>query len=146
MTSIQRAALRQALVRDQGLRLAAYPDHLGFLTIGIGRLIDPRKPGAGISHDEAYVLCDNDIRQALSDLHGFTWFGRLDAVRQNALLNMRFQLGPSGFRSFRKMIAALSAGDVQTASEEGLDSVWATIQTPSRARRVMHELASGHGG
>lgn len=144
MTSADREALRQDLLRDEGLRLAAYPDHLGFLTIGVGRLIDPRKPGAGLTHDEALYLLDNDMRACLSDLSGFPWFDRLWPVQQRALLNMRFQLGPTGFRGFRRMLAALDRGDIAAAVREALDSRWAT-QTPDRAQRVVAQLARAEG-
>ena len=40
--------LTDQLRRDEGCVLHAYPDHLGFLTLGIGRLIDRRK-GGGIT-------------------------------------------------------------------------------------------------
>ena len=144
MTVEQRVALRLALARDEGIRLAAYPDHLGFLTIGIGRLIDPRKAGAGISQAEAEYLCDNDICRCLSDLEAFAWFQALNPVRQNAVLNMRFQLGLGGFRGFRKMLEALAQGDYIGAGEEGRNSSWARTQTPERANRVMGELETGY--
>ena len=143
MTAEQRADVRRSLEQDEGLRLAAYADHLGYLTIGIGRLIDSRKPGAGITHAEAAHLCDNDIDRCLLDLQGFTWFETLSIIRQNALLNMRFQLGAGGFRRFRKMLAALERGDYAVASLEGLDSTWARVQTPERAHRVMGEVETG---
>ena len=143
MTAEQRADVRRALERDEGLRLAAYADHLGYLTIGIGRQIDSRKPGAGITHAEATHLCDNDIDRCLLDLQGFPWFETLSIIRQNALLNMRFQLGTAGFRKFRKMLAALERRDYTLAALEGLDSIWARVQTPERARRVMGEVETG---
>lgn len=136
MTSTEREALRQDLIRDEDVRLAAYPDHLSFLTIGCGRLIDPRKAGAGITYDEAMYLLDNDIRTCLSDLSSFPWFPRLWPGQQRALLNMRFQLGAGGFRSFRQMLAALERGDTATAVREAQDSQWARVDTPERAQRV----------
>lgn len=146
MTSEQRDALRADLIRDEGIRLAAYTDSAGYLTIGIGRLIDARKPGAGLRHEEALLLCENDIRACFDDLHQFVWFMRLDPVRQRAVLNMRFQLGVGGFRGFRRMIAALERSDLAAAAREGLDSKWASTDTPARARRVLRMLETGLGG
>jgi lysozyme len=48
---------------------------------------------------------------------------------------MAYQLGPSGVVAFKKMLAALEAGDRIAAAEAALDSKWAT-QTPNRAQRV----------
>jgi lysozyme len=55
---------------------------------------------------------------------------------QAALINMRFQMGPGGFRGFRKMVAALRRFDFKTAADEAMDSNWYK-QTPSRAMRVV---------
>jgi len=47
------------LEREEGRRAKAYRDHLGYWTIGVGRLIDPRK-GGSIRPDEESVLIRND--------------------------------------------------------------------------------------
>ena len=53
--------LTAQLRRDEGTKATAYQDHLGFWTIGVGRLIDSRKPGAGLRPDEIDYLLRNDI-------------------------------------------------------------------------------------
>lgn len=141
MTSAEREAVRQQLISHEGLKLAAYQDHLGFWTIGVGRLIDGRK-GGGISPIEAGLLLDNDINRCLDDLSTFAWFSGLNAVRQRALIDMRFQLGSGGFRGFTKMLAALQAGDVTLAAVCARQSKWAT-QTPQRAATVTAQLETG---
>jgi lysozyme len=142
MTSADREALRQDLIRDEGLKLSAYQDHLGFWTIGVGRLIDARK-GGGITKPEAMVLLDNDIRVCMEDLAMWPWFQQLNGVRQRALLNMRFQLGSGGFRGFRQMRAALEAGDPALAAVRARHSKWAREDTPERAARVTAMLETG---
>ena len=79
----------------------------------------------------------------LDDLSTFQWFGGLDPIRQRALVDMRFQLGPIGFRGFSRMIAAVAAGDYARAAVEALDSDWFRQDTPARAARVSSMLETG---
>lgn len=145
MTSAERENVRQQLVQHEGLKLSAYQDHLGFWTIGVGRLIDARKRG-GISRGEAMALLDNDINACLSDLATFEWFGVLNAVRTKALIDMRFQLGSVGFRGFTQMHAALTRRDYPAAAAAGRDSKWCAVDTPERAQTVMRQLETGAEG
>jgi lysozyme len=50
------------LRRDEGVDRSAYQDHLGFWTIGVGRLIDRRK-GGGLSDEEIDYLLQNDVKR-----------------------------------------------------------------------------------
>ena len=50
------------------------------------------------------------------------------------LLDMSYQMGVSGLLGFKKMLAAIEAGDYQLAADELLDSSYAQ-QTPNRANR-----------
>ena len=130
-----REDLRSDLIRHEGIVRHAYQDHLGFWTIGIGRLIDQRR-GGGISQQEAEVLLDNDIERVLVSLNqSLEWFHRLPERKKRALANMAFQLGPAGLFGFRRMLAALKRGDYSAASREALDSKWAR-QTPNRAKEI----------
>ena len=62
--------------------------------------------------------------------------------RRATLVNLRFQLGPSRFRAFRKMIAAIENGDWPEAAKELRDSNLAR-QTPGRTLRRADELEQG---
>lgn len=128
-------ALKDDLIRDEGVVLHAYEDSLGYLTIGIGRLIDKRR-GGGISLEEARYLLGNDIARITAELdRHIPWWNGLPEPKQRALANMAFQLGISGLLGFRKMLAALKAGEWEKASREALDSSW-SLQTPERAERI----------
>lgn len=128
------------LKRDEGFRSHAYQDHLGYWTIGIGRMIDKRK-GGGISKEEADYLLLNDIWRVLDQLRdNLPWFDQLSESQQRALVNMGFQLGVGGVLKFRRMLAHLKSGNGEAARQEALDSLWAR-QTPYRALRVANLLA-----
>ena len=129
------AKLTEDLKREEGCVLHAYPDHLGFATIGIGRLIDKRK-GGGISQEEAeYLLC-NDIKEKQEALYSaIPWAADLPEPCQRALMNMAFQLGVAGLLEFRVTLTRLKLSDYAGARESALQSKWAQ-QTPARAARV----------
>lgn len=130
-----RAALTEHLKAEEGTVLHAYQDHLGFLTIGTGRLIDHRK-GGGLSEAEAEYLLGNDIDRVAADLdRRLPWWREQPAPVQVALCSMAFQMGAAGLLAFRRMLAALERGDRAEAARQALDSKWAR-QTPARAERV----------
>ena len=136
--------LTAQLRRDEGTRETAYQDHLGFWTIGVGRLIDSRKPGAGLRPDEIDYLLRNDINdrvQALTKAIPML-FPKLDEARQGVLVNMAFQLGTAGLLGFKSTLALVAAGKYSEASEQMLKSKWAT-QTPARAKRLAEQMKTG---
>jgi lysozyme len=128
---------------DEGERLTVYQDHLGYWTIGIGVLVDARKPGAGITPEESAYLARNRVHARIASLsRALPWFDRLDAARQAALLNMSYQLGVEGLLAFAKALAAIRDERWDLAHTELLDSLWAK-QTPERARRVARQIQTG---
>lgn len=130
------------LIRDEGEVLHAYPDSEGYLTLGVGRLIDQRR-GGGISTAESRYLLGNDIVRVQADLdHSLPWWRTLAEARQRALCNMEFNLGIAKLLGFRQMLAALQAGDYATAAAEALDSQWAE-QVGDRARRIEAMIRQG---
>lgn len=134
--------LLDQLREDEGFRSYAYQDHLGYWTIGYGRLIDQRK-GGGISRAEATTLLANDVNDRIRFLKGsLAFFDELDDVRKEALINMSFQLGTTGLMTFRRMLKALDEKKYNVAGAEALDSKWAG-QTPRRAKRIARELVEG---
>lgn len=127
------------LIRDEGLRLKPYRDTAGKLTIGVGRNLDD----IGITDAEARVLLANDLQQVWNDLRvDCPWHFKLDAARDAALCNMCFNLGITRLLTFTKMLAALKAGDWQTAHDEALASTWAR-QVGQRAERIAATFKSG---
>jgi lysozyme len=118
---MNRAALIAMLARHEGIRLFPYLDTVGKTTIGCGRNLTDR----GISREESDLLCCNDIDAVLADLATFAWWTGLDDARQQALADLRFNLGADGFREFRQMIHALAVKDYIGAAREMRASRWA---------------------
>lgn len=134
--------LTKQLRRDEGEVLHAYQDHLGFWTIGIGRLIDKAKNG-GITEAEAAYLLNNDIQKRLAELkQRLPWFDTLDEARQGVLLNMAFQMGVFGLLAFHTTLGMVQSGDYAGAADNMLQSLWAR-QTPERAMRLAEQMRTG---
>lgn len=130
------------LRRDEGEVLHAYADHLGYQTIGVGRLIDKRR-GGGISADESALMLFNDVVRVERELDKrIPWWRFMSPPRQAALLNMGFQLGVSGLLGFRVSLGLIEAGEYEAAAAQMLRSKWAT-QTPARAKRVAEQMRTG---
>lgn len=127
------------LRQDEGFVGQPYHDHLGFLTIGYGFLIDERKHSPmpeSVARAWLEILVGERIEQVRK-----AWppFDDQPEEVQAALVNMAYQLGVRGLMNFRKMLEALERGDRHLAEHEALDSKWAK-QTPGRARRVAAEI------
>ena len=134
--------LLQQLRIEEGSVPHAYQDHLGFWTIGVGRLIDQRK-GGGLSPDEVDYLLTNDVARFTREVRdALPWFDELDEVRQAVLVGMAFQMGTAGLMGFKKTLAEIQAGRYAAAGGMMLQSLWAQ-QTPERAMRLAKQMGTG---
>lgn len=134
--------LVEQLKRDEGEVLHVYQDHLGYWTIGVGRLVDRRR-GGGISKDEAAYLLKNDIEKFQKEVsEQLPWFKHLDEARQGALINMAFQMGTNGLLGFKASLSLIRQGLWQQAHDQLLTSKWAQ-QTPNRAARIAKQILTG---
>ena len=133
--------LIEQLKRHEGVSKWAYEDHLGYITVGVGRCLDPDM-GLGLSSDEIDYLLVNDINRCYKELDGFSWFHDLEPIRQEALVNMLFNLGLPRFLQFKKTLAYLAEGKYDQAADEMLDSKWAR-QVKGRAIELSEMIRTG---
>lgn len=131
---------QQLIEREEGRVAHVYPDSRKLWTIGIGCLVDPSVPGAGLCDEAIDVQFAHDSARARKDAANLPGFQRCNDVRQAVLVSMCFQLG--SLEGWPKFKAALSLGDFDMAAREGLNSAWAK-QTPQRAQRQMAMLKTG---
>jgi lysozyme len=133
--------IKKTLKAEEGFRDYAYQDHLGYWTIGYGRLIDKRK-GGGITEDEADVLLENDINHKDIELHkSLPWLKDEHQNIQDALLLMSFQMGVKTLLSFKNTIKLIRQKKYKEAADNAMQSLWAR-QTPARAKRVTDLIRS----
>jgi lysozyme len=133
--------VRELIADHEGEVNHAYTDSLGYLTIGVGRLIDKRM-GGHITHDEAMYLLDNDIEKCRVFASKIPWFAALDEVRQAAILDLIFNLGETKFMKFAQFRMAMSVKDYPWAAEELKDSLWYR-QVKRRGPRIVSMILTG---
>lgn len=126
----------------EGSRQFAYEDHLGYVTVGVGRCLD-EKVGLGLSEAEIDFLLKNDIERCTAELQQrFDWFDGLDEVRKVALIDMNFNMGITRLSKFKNMLSALEEARYDDAATEALDSRWAK-QVGQRSINVSEMLRTG---
>jgi len=114
--------LQAMLMAQEGLRLKPYTDSVGKLTIGVGRNLDDK----GISKDEASMLLNADIADAIDDVqHLFSCYDELSEPRKMVLVSMAFNMGRERLGKFTRFIGAVHRSDWEDAADEMLDSTWA---------------------
>lgn len=139
---MDKSILIKELRRDEGVVSYAYQDHLGYWTIGVGRLIDKRKGGC-LRDSEIDMLLSNDIDHFESQLiNALPWYSKLDGVRQRVIVNMAFNLGIDGLLGFKNTLAMIERGDYAGAAKGMLNSKWAQ-QVGERAKRLSTMMETG---
>lgn len=124
----------------EGVRKHVYLCSAGYETIAVGRNI--AESGLGLSDDEIDYLLENDINRCRKELKTYSWFADLDEVRQDALINMCFNLGLSRLANFKNALSSMAIGAYSDAAEHFLDSRWAS-QVGNRAQEVAHMIRTG---
>ena len=138
----------ERLKREEGLRLEAYRDSEGVLTIGYGfnlevpmdaverGYLDGHDPADGVTQEQAEWLLRHRAERAIADFQG-RWPPYADQpfpVRV-ALADMAYELGDTGLAEFHTMLRLLEQGDYAAAADDALQTLWAR-EVPNRARRV----------
>ena len=133
------------LTRDEGKVDSAYQDHLGYWTIGVGRLIDKRK-GGRLTDEEINYLLMNDIKEKASQLTAnLPWWKSLDEVRRRVILNMAFNLGIAGLLKFKNTLRFIETGNYTQAARNMEQSLWYK-QVGKRAKRLVYMMEYGKVG
>lgn len=131
------------LTREEGKVKSAYQDHLGYWTIGVGRLIDKRK-GGGLSDDEIAYLLQNDVDRVVKQVNtALPWVKNLSSNRKAVLYAMAFQMGVNGLLGFKTTLRLIESGQYDKAADQMLKSKWATKDTPARAKRTAQLMREG---
>ena len=131
--------ITEQLKRDEGLRLRAYKDAVGKVTVGYGRNLDDK----GLSREEAEYLLANDINEVkIAVAQALPWCSSLDDARLGVLLNMAFNMGVPGLLQFKNTLALIKGGNYDAAADAMLDSHWAQ-QVGPRAQRLALQMRCG---
>jgi GH24 family phage-related lysozyme (muramidase) len=149
----------QEISSDEGKVLHKYLCSEGHPTIGIGHKVLPEldveevlsvygpydkdvPKEQTISEGRCYELFRGDVQVAIGGCQKiYDNWEELPEEMQHVLVNMCFQLGQGGLSKFKNFRAAIENSEWQRASEEMLDSRWAS-QTPERAQRLSKRVAA----
>lgn len=133
---------KNKLIEHEGEVLYVYKDSLGYDTLGVGHCVDKRK--GGISKKISEIIFDDDLAIATSEARrAFPWFEDLDAVRQDVIEMLVFNMGIGNLGGFRLMIDAIKRKDWAAAAWELNNSLWARQVQKERKIDLCNALESG---
>ena len=137
-----RDKLISMLKRHEGVETHAYKCSENKITIGVGRNVD-KGGGLGLSDDEVDYLLQNDIDRVISELNSeYDWFSDLDEVRQDAMIDISFNLGQTRLRAFKNALSAMAEGDWGEAADQFMDSRWSG-QVGKRSNHLTDMIRTG---
>lgn len=128
--------LKEQIKRHEGEVLEIYADSLGYLTLGVGHLIQPdevyhdQPVGTKVPQQVVDAYYDNDFDKHVTEaIHVFESkggedFDSLPEDIQHTLVNMTFNLGGSRLGKFNNMWKAVVAEDWKNMAVEMEDSKW----------------------
>ena len=133
---------------EEGFLAKPYYCTAGMPTIGYGRVVgkkgDPL-PNITTTPESESEFLDKEIKRLefkLADIYPVAW-SRCNEARQAVLISMAYQLGLTGLAGFRRMWAAIGESNWPEAARQALDSKWAKVDSPNRAKRQAEQLESG---
>ena len=119
------------IVQHEGFSETAYPDPLTGA--------EPYTFGHGLTwltEEESLWLVNRRIEKYTADVFkAFPFMVARPPGVADVAIEMAYQMGMDGLKSFRKMWAAIEAEDYESAANEMLDSKWHE-QTPERAETL----------
>lgn len=112
LNDTRRASAYRYIGRFEGTRLRMYKCPAGYQTIGVGHNLETNP----ITLEAALQIFRDDIDICVRDLiEVFAHWEKVGWARQLALVDIRFNLGPTGFRVFENMIQAVKDEDWEEA-------------------------------
>lgn len=139
--------LQKQLEVEEGKRNLAYQDSKGIWTIGIGHNVETRP----ISDLAVKIIFEDDVNTVVELLDKYLpWWRNEDAVRQNALIDLGFNLGvgPSEedkegkLLTFKNTLKCWKEKDYVGASNGLAASLWYK-QVGSRGKRIVKMVSTG---
>ena len=134
------------LKQAEGVRFTAYKDSRGFWTGGVGHLLDQSKDWTNVVFTQVQVdtWLKQDVYGAQQEASELLEWPALDTdARQNAYVELIFNMGESHWESFSHTRHAVLQKNWQLAHDQLLDSAWAGEVGSHRAQRLANYLLTG---
>lgn len=136
MIHVDDELLKCSLVKHENRMPRFYLDSVGVWTVGIGHNMN--RPISSLAIDQIYL---DDVTDALNEcVHAFPWYANLTDARQRVMVELMFNLGLGRLLGFTKFLAAMNAGNYETAASELLDSKWALQVKSARANALANGI------
>ena len=132
---MNKEVLKEQIKRHEGEVLEVYEDSLGYLTLGVGHLIQKSDPeygqpaGTPVSQEVVDMYYEDDFDKHVEETihvceNNNIVFDALPESIQHVLVNMCFNLGANRLGKFRNMLYAVSTSNWQEMANQMEDSRW----------------------
>ena len=131
--------LKLRIKKNEGYSRLPYKDQLGYHTIGYGHLIKKNEKlyfKKKFKKQYFEKLFDSDFNKCLIVYKKIFYKKSHTRNEKELLIEMLFQLGPSGLLKFKKMLYYLSKKQKYMVGLEMIDSLWYK-QTPKRVNNLI---------
>lgn len=142
--------LEKILIKQEALRLQTYRCTAGKLTIGVGHNLDDNPlPGfydamPPITNEVAMKILADDIASCRQEcVKAFAFFNNLDSVRQDALINLCFNMGMDTLLEFKNTLKAIADHRWEDAEHGLVSSLWAKQVGKTRSGEIRHMILTG---
>ena len=127
--------MKEQIKRHEGEVLEVYEDSLGYLTLGVGHLIQKSDPeygqpaGTPVSQEVVDMYYADDFDKHVEETihvceNNNIVFDALPESIQHVLVNMCFNLGANRLGKFRNMLYAVSTSNWEEMANQMEDSRW----------------------
>lgn len=130
--------LLESVKLHEGYRERAYRDSVGVWTIGYGTNLQELQ----IDRPLAEMWLMQKLSEARRYAESYPEWSRLNAARQDVVVEMIYNLGPSKYSKFVNTRAAMQEGRFEAAANGMLASLWAR-QVGRRAERLASQMRTG---
>lgn len=131
------------LIRHEGSKATVYKDSLGYWTVGVGFLVDPKIKGAGLTLEEQKAVLRIRVQTVIDELdRRQSWWRSMSPKRQAVLADMAYNLGEDHLETFKNTLAYMKAGNYNQAATNMLASLWAK-QVGKRAQELADMMRNG---
>ena len=132
---MNKEVLKEQIKRHEGEVLEVYEDSLGYLTLGVGHLIQKSDPeygqpaGTPVSQEVVDMYYSDDFDKHVDETihvceNNNIVFDALPESIQHVLVNMCFNLGANRLGKFRNMLYAVSVSNWEEMANQMEDSRW----------------------
>lgn len=135
-----RSLALKSIKEHEGLRLKAYKDTRGFLTVGYGFNLDANE----ITEEVANLLLEKELALAIIDAKSFC--GRnweiLNSVRKSVIVDMAYNLGRAGLFSLITLRTGIYREDYIYCASRMESFLWCS-QVKSRCVTLVRRMRTG---